>query len=98
MEMLAQDQELSGRISVRARQTAGSQHPGINHALERLGVTYKKACVTPKPAKKSSIFFGKKLKAMSAKAALSFTLMKAVLGTTYRARMAMRQWVSAPMA
>ncbi len=47
---------------------------------------------------KSDASFSEKLKAMSAKAASSFTLMKAALRTTCHARMAMRQWVNAPMA
>ncbi|SFI95504.1 IS630 transposase-related protein [Nitrosomonas sp. Nm34] len=68
----------------------GVSKQGINRALKRLGVTYKKVCATPKPAKKSGASFSKKLKAMSAKAALSFTLMKAALRTTCHARMAMR--------
>ncbi|SFN04623.1 hypothetical protein SAMN05421863_109014 [Nitrosomonas communis] len=48
----------------------------------------------PKPAKKSGVSSSKKLKAMNAKAASAFALMKVALLTTCRARMAMRLWVT----
>jgi hypothetical protein len=76
----------------------GVSKQGINHALKRLGVTYKKSLRHPEASEEERRIFQQKLKARSAKAALSSTLMKAALRTTCPARMAMRQWVNAPMA
>ncbi|TYP67794.1 MULTISPECIES: IS630 transposase-related protein [Nitrosomonas] len=84
MEMLAQDiKNYPDAYQYERAKRLGVSKQGINHALKRLGVTYKKkACVTPKPAKKSGVSSRKKLKTMSEQAALSSTLMKAALRTT----------------
>ncbi|WP_074668087.1 hypothetical protein [Nitrosomonas communis] len=66
--------------------------------MKRLSVTYKKSLRHPKASEEERRIFQQKIEGYEREAASSFTLMKAALRTIYYARMAMRQWVNAPMA
>ncbi|SFM19287.1 transposase [Nitrosomonas communis] len=101
MEILAQDvKNYPDAYQYERAKRLGVSTQDINHALKRLGVAYKKSLRHPKASEEERRIFQQKIEGYE-KAALSFisfTLMKAALLTTCHARMAMRQWVNAPMA
>jgi hypothetical protein len=100
MDILAQDvKNYPDAYQYERDKRLGISKQGINHALKRLGVTYKKSLRHPEASEEERRIFQQKIEGYEREGRVIVYLDENGFAHDMpRTRMAMRQWVSAPMA